>query len=46
VTTSGEAARSAVGCYVDLDGVHTSYEVQGSGDPVVLLHGGFATVET
>lgn len=34
------------GRYVDAGGVHTYYEVQGSGDPLILLHGGFATVET
>jgi pimeloyl-ACP methyl ester carboxylesterase len=34
------------GSYVDVDGVHTYYEVHGSGDPVVLLHGGMCTAET
>jgi pimeloyl-ACP methyl ester carboxylesterase len=32
--------------YVDVNGVHTYYEVVGSGDPVVMLHGGFCTIET
>lgn len=32
--------------YVDAGGVHTYYEARGTGDPVVMLHGGFATVET
>jgi pimeloyl-ACP methyl ester carboxylesterase len=31
---------------VDAGGVHTYYEVQGSGEPLILLHGGFATIET
>lgn len=34
------------GTYVDAGGVRTYYEVHGSGDPLVLLHGGFCTVET
>ena len=32
--------------YVDAGGVHTYYEARGDGDPVVMLHGGFATIET
>ncbi|MGZ6343555.1 MAG: alpha/beta fold hydrolase [Candidatus Limnocylindrales bacterium] len=36
----------APGGYVDAGGVHTYYEVQGSGEPLILLHGGFATIET
>lgn len=32
--------------YVDAGGVHTYYEARGAGDPVVMLHGGFATIET
>ncbi|MFN2484430.1 MAG: alpha/beta fold hydrolase [Candidatus Limnocylindria bacterium] len=35
-----------MGDYVEIDGVRTYYEVRGSGDPVLLLHGGFATIET
>ncbi len=34
------------GAYVDAGGLRTYYEVRGSGDPLVLLHGGFCTVET
>jgi pimeloyl-ACP methyl ester carboxylesterase len=37
---------TAAGSYVDAGGIHTYYEVQGQGDPLVLLHGGFATIET
>jgi hypothetical protein len=32
--------------YIDAGGVHTYYDVQGSGDPLILLNGGFATIET
>jgi pimeloyl-ACP methyl ester carboxylesterase len=35
-----------VGEYVELPGVKTWYEVQGQGEPVLLLHGGFVTNET
>jgi pimeloyl-ACP methyl ester carboxylesterase len=37
---------ASTGGYVDAGGVHTYYEVQGAGDPLILLHGGFATIET
>ena len=32
--------------YVDAGGLNTYYEERGDGDPVVMLHGGFATIET
>ncbi|MCW2633604.1 MAG: putative hydrolase [Pseudonocardia sp.] len=32
--------------YVDAGDIRTYYEVHGTGDPLVLLHGGFCTVET
>lgn len=32
--------------HVDLDGIATYYEQHGAGDPVVLLHGGFCSIET
>jgi pimeloyl-ACP methyl ester carboxylesterase len=32
--------------YVDLAGVPTYYERHGSGEPVLLLHGGFCSIET
>jgi pimeloyl-ACP methyl ester carboxylesterase len=35
-----------MGAYVDLPGVRTWYEVEGAGDPLVLLHGGFCTNDT
>ncbi|MFD7078891.1 alpha/beta fold hydrolase [Streptomyces sp. NPDC059918] len=35
-----------MGDYVELPAVRTWYETEGSGDPLVLLHGGFCTNET
>ncbi|MDN3270631.1 alpha/beta hydrolase [Streptomyces sp. MA15] len=35
-----------MGDYADLPGVRTWYETEGSGDPLVLLHGGFCTNDT
>lgn len=35
-----------MGEYTDLRGVRTWYESEGSGDPLILLHGGFCTNET
>lgn len=32
--------------YVDAAGVRTYYEVEGAGDPLLLLHGGLTTIET
>ena len=32
--------------YVELDGIATYYEVHGAGAPVLLLHGGFCSIET
>jgi pimeloyl-ACP methyl ester carboxylesterase len=32
--------------YVDLSGVSVYYEQHGTGDPVLLLHGGFCSIET
>lgn len=34
------------GSYVDANGVHTYYEVDGRGEPLVLLHGGLCAIET
>jgi pimeloyl-ACP methyl ester carboxylesterase len=35
-----------MGRYVDVGGVNTWYDAEGSGDPLVLLHGGMCTNET
>lgn len=35
-----------MGEYVDLSGVKTWYETDGSGDPLLMLHGGFCTNDT
>lgn len=34
------------GEYLDAGGVHTYYEVAGQGEPLLLLHGGFSTIES
>jgi pimeloyl-ACP methyl ester carboxylesterase len=34
------------GEYVDVNGLKTYYEVGGEGEPMLLMHGGFCTVET
>jgi pimeloyl-ACP methyl ester carboxylesterase len=34
------------GAYVEAGGVHTYYEVNGEGEPLILLHGGMCTAET
>jgi pimeloyl-ACP methyl ester carboxylesterase len=34
------------GTYLDAGGVHTYYEVAGQGEPLLLLHGGFSTIES
>jgi pimeloyl-ACP methyl ester carboxylesterase len=34
------------GHHIDVDGLHTYYEVTGSGAPLLLLHGGLAPAET
>ncbi|MEY2567650.1 MAG: hypothetical protein QOE35_2179 [Actinomycetota bacterium] len=45
VTTSAEAL-TRNGATVDVDGVATYYEVTGTGDPLILLHGGLCPAET
>src|SRR5215211_8257444 len=32
--------------YVDLDGIRTYHEITGTGEPLVLLHGGMCTIDT
>ncbi|TML14919.1 MAG: alpha/beta hydrolase [Actinobacteria bacterium] len=45
VITNEEAATRS-GNYIDVDGVRTYYEVTGTGEPVILLHGGLCAAET
>ncbi|MDQ3896609.1 MAG: alpha/beta hydrolase [Actinomycetota bacterium] len=39
-------AEGARGSYVDANGVRTYFEVDGAGDPLLLLHGGLCAIET
>jgi pimeloyl-ACP methyl ester carboxylesterase len=34
------------GSYASVNGLHMYYEIHGSGPPVVLIHGGFSTIES
>ena len=34
------------GQYVDVKGLKTYYEIHGNGEPLLLMHGGFCTIET
>lgn len=43
---TSEAHSTRNGDYIDTGRVHTYYEVNGSGDPLILLHGGMCTAET
>jgi pimeloyl-ACP methyl ester carboxylesterase len=41
-----ERGQHARGAYVDANGVRTYWEVEGAGEPLVLLHGGLCAIET
>jgi pimeloyl-ACP methyl ester carboxylesterase len=41
--TTREATAKAVGQYADVNGIKLYYEIHGSGDPLVLLHGGLGS---
>lgn len=43
---TSEANATRNGDYIDTGRVHTYYEVNGSGGPLILLHGGMCTAET
>src|ERR1700760_1012365 len=45
-TTTTDATTGTVKDYVDAGGLRTYYEAEGTGDPLVMLHGGFASVNT
>ena len=36
----------AGGSYVEANGVHAYYEDEGTGEPLILLHGGLCAIET
>ena len=44
--TVQQQPRSRKGDYVEINGVPTYYESSGTGEPLVLLHGGMCTAET
>jgi pimeloyl-ACP methyl ester carboxylesterase len=44
--TASNDTPTRIGNYVEVEGVRTYYEVAGSGDPVILLHGGMCAAET
>lgn len=46
MTTHEVTNHQQQGGYLDVNGVHTYYEVDGSGEPLVLLHGGLCAIET
>jgi pimeloyl-ACP methyl ester carboxylesterase len=46
MSTQTETSTVPVADYVNAGGLQTYYEVQGSGDALVMLHGGFASVAT
>lgn len=46
MTPTDVTAGRAHGNYVDANGVHTYYETDGSGEPLLLLHGGLCAIET
>jgi pimeloyl-ACP methyl ester carboxylesterase len=43
--TDSTSETSATGSYADIDGLHLYYEVHGTGQPLVLLHGGLGSGE-
>ena len=45
-TVPGATSASIAKEYVDAGGVRTYYEVEGTGEPLVMLHGGLCAIET
>ena len=45
MATTDSAAPQTTGDYADVNGLHLYYETEGSGRPLVLLHGGLGTGE-
>ena len=46
MTHDARGDERARGSYVDANGVRTYFEVDGAGDPLLLLHGGLCAIET
>jgi len=45
MTTATSAATQPAGAYADVNGLHLYYETEGTGRPLVLLHGGLGSGE-
>jgi pimeloyl-ACP methyl ester carboxylesterase len=45
MTTATSAATQPSGAYADVNGLHLYYETEGSGRPLILLHGGLGSGE-
>ena len=44
--TTTQEVRTRNGNYIDVEGVRTYYEMTGTGEPLILLHGGMCPAET
>jgi pimeloyl-ACP methyl ester carboxylesterase len=44
--SSHESAKVEQGSYVSVNGLNMYYEIQGSGEALVMLHGAFGTIDT
>jgi pimeloyl-ACP methyl ester carboxylesterase len=45
LTARGDVGKGAMGKYADVNGLKMYYEVHGSGQPLVLLHGAFGNID-
>ena len=45
ITGPGVAEEAGTGRYADINGLNLYYEVHGDGEPLVLLHGAYCTIE-
>ena len=45
MTTDSPAATQPSGAYADVNGLHLYYETEGTGRPLILLHGGLGSGE-
>ena len=46
LATPAVAQDAAKGDYADINGMRLYYEVSGSGDPLIVLHGAYMNIET